>query len=526
MGVLNFAHGAFLTVGAYALWFTESKLGGVPVAAAVPARRVVGLAVGAAVRRARRARADPAALQRHIEQVLVTVGLALALTALVTAIWGNDARAVAVPRVDSVTRRRCSAPTSRTTAGSRSSTAVVVLVGLEAFLRAHALRADHPRRRREPRDGDGARDRRPPRLHARLRDRGRRRRARRVLSDVYFSTVDPQQGTSLADLRLHRRRDRRARLARGARRSPRSSSGSCSSTRTTTPRRGSATSASCCCSASSCSPARAGSRGASHEAAGAVPVVVLVVLAFVPKLASTLPYVFQGAVNTPGTLQLLALCLVFGGLALTYDLLFGFTGLLSFGHALYFAVGVYVVAIAITQWHWSFWRGDRLHGGRRARAAARARRGLALRVGGIAFAMVTLAFAQAGSILVLQEPAQLDRRRGGTRGRLHRSCPRAFVGIFNTKNLYWVALAYAAVGVRGRPVGGRLVARARLAGDPRERAPRRGARAAPVRLQADVVRPRVVSRDRRRRRLPAADRRRDDRRDHARTSRSTLLSWS
>ncbi len=44
----------------------------------------------------------------------------------------------------------------------------------------------------------------------------------------------------------------------------------------------------------------------------------------------------------PGTLQLLALCLLFGGLALTYDLLFGFTGLLSFGHALYFAVGVYL----------------------------------------------------------------------------------------------------------------------------------------------------------------------------------------
>ena len=56
----------------------------------------------------------------------------------------------------------------------------------------------------------------------------------------------------------------------------------------------------------------------------------------------------------PGTLQLLALCLLFGGLAITYDLLFGFTGLLSFGHALYFAVGVYVAAIAITQWHWSF----------------------------------------------------------------------------------------------------------------------------------------------------------------------------
>ena len=50
----------------------------------------------------------------------------------------------------------------------------------------------------------------------------------------------------------------------------------------------------------------------------------------------------RAPLDSPGTLQLLALCLLFGGLALTYDLLFGYTGLLSFGHALYFATGVYV----------------------------------------------------------------------------------------------------------------------------------------------------------------------------------------
>ena len=85
-----------------------------------------------------------------------------------------------------------------------------------------------------------------------------------------------------------------------------------------------------------------------------VPVAVLVALALVPKLALDIPYVFKSTINMPGTLQLLALCLVFGGLAMTYDLLFGFTGLLSFGHALYFAVGVYLVAIALTKWHWTF----------------------------------------------------------------------------------------------------------------------------------------------------------------------------
>ena len=38
MGVLNFAHGAFLTVGAYAMWYSETKLDAVPVAAALHPR--------------------------------------------------------------------------------------------------------------------------------------------------------------------------------------------------------------------------------------------------------------------------------------------------------------------------------------------------------------------------------------------------------------------------------------------------------------------------------------------------------
>ena len=86
-----------------------------------------------------------------------------------------------------------------------------------------------------------------------------------------------------------------------------------------------------------------------------LPLALLGGLAFVPKISADIPKIFNGPINSPGTLQLLALCLVFGGVAVTYDLLFGFTGLLSFGHALYFAVGVYVAGIAMTRWHWGFW---------------------------------------------------------------------------------------------------------------------------------------------------------------------------
>jgi branched-chain amino acid transport system permease protein len=174
-----------------------------------------------------------------------------------------------------------------------------------------------------------------------------------------------------------------------------------------------------------------------------LPVVLLVVLALVPKFSVDIPYVFKDSINTPGTLQLLALCLVFGGLAMTYDLLFGYTGLLSFGHALYFAVGVYLVAIAVTKWHWSFW----------AAIAFTALIGLALplvlgavslRVGGIAFAMVTLAFAQAGSILVFKNPHGWTGGEEGL-GADYTKLPATFVGIFNTKHLYWLALGYVAV---------------------------------------------------------------------------------
>ena len=174
----------------------------------------------------------------------------------------------------------------------------------------------------------------------------------------------------------------------------------------------------------------------------AVPVAIFVVLALVPKIAIDIPYVFGGGLNTPGTLQLLALCLLFGGLALSYDLLFGFTGLLSFGHALYFAVGVYVAAIAMTRWHWTFWQAI-LFTALVGFVVAVVLGSVSLRVGGIAFAMVTLAFAQAGSILVLKNPYGWTGGEEGF-GVDYHQLPDWAVGIFNTKYLYWLALGYAA----------------------------------------------------------------------------------
>jgi branched-chain amino acid transport system permease protein len=174
-----------------------------------------------------------------------------------------------------------------------------------------------------------------------------------------------------------------------------------------------------------------------------IPVVVLVVLALVPKLSLDVPVVFNGPLSSPGTLQLLALCLLFSGIALTYDVLFGFTGLLSFGHALFVAAGVYMTAIALTRWEWGLWPtiGFVLA---IALCLPLVLGAVSLRVSGIAFAMVTLAFAQAGQVLVQKNPYGWTGGEEGI-GLNYDHVPDAFVGVLNTKNLYWLALGYAVV---------------------------------------------------------------------------------
>ena len=172
------------------------------------------------------------------------------------------------------------------------------------------------------------------------------------------------------------------------------------------------------------------------------PLVVFGLLAFVPTLGASIPKLFDQPIDSPGTLALLAACLLYGGLALTYDLQFGYTGLLSFGHALYIALGVYLSNIAITDWHWSFWPAILFTVGA-SFVIANVLGFVSLRVSGIAFAMVTLAFAQAGAVLALKDPLLWTHGEEGL-GADYTKLPHAFVGILNTKNLYWLALAFCA----------------------------------------------------------------------------------
>jgi branched-chain amino acid transport system permease protein len=94
--VLNFAHGAFLTVGAYAAWLVVLRAGGASIGAfglALLAALAAGAAIGAAVETA----LIRPLYRRHIEQVLVTVGLGLAIAALIQGVFGADPRPVPVP---------------------------------------------------------------------------------------------------------------------------------------------------------------------------------------------------------------------------------------------------------------------------------------------------------------------------------------------------------------------------------------------------------------------------------------------
>ncbi|WP_228266681.1 branched-chain amino acid ABC transporter permease [Ornithinimicrobium ciconiae] len=170
-----------------------------------------------------------------------------------------------------------------------------------------------------------------------------------------------------------------------------------------------------------------------------VPIGLVVLLACLPLLNLSIPGVLPGATYTPGTLHLLALAMVMAGVALSYHLLFGVAGLLSFGHALYFGIGAYGLGIVMAELELGLVPAALV-----VLVAAVVMSlllgAVSLQVTGIPFAMVTLAFAQAGFVLVRKNPGKLT---GGEEGmRLPTDyVPDWLVGVADTRNLYWVALA-------------------------------------------------------------------------------------
>jgi branched-chain amino acid transport system permease protein len=169
-----------------------------------------------------------------------------------------------------------------------------------------------------------------------------------------------------------------------------------------------------------------------------IPVGLVALAAALPYFSVRVPVVFDGPLNSPGPMHLLSLMFVVAAVAMTYDLLFGYTGLLSFGHGLYVALGMYTTTVLLTATDLGL-----------APALAVVvvlgvvlpllLGAVCLRVSGIAFAMVTLAFAQAGAIFVVRDPYGFT---GGELGlpMAYEKLPERLVGVFNAPYRYWLAL--------------------------------------------------------------------------------------
>lgn len=133
MGVLNFAHGSFLTLGAFAGWELARRMN--PGSwTTLLASMALGAIVGAAIAALTELFLIRPLYKRHIEQALVTVGLSLATVALFEGIWGVDPTYVSAPA--SLTK-------TTTILGARIPNdrfllilvAVLVLIAIVAFLR-------------------------------------------------------------------------------------------------------------------------------------------------------------------------------------------------------------------------------------------------------------------------------------------------------------------------------------------------------------------------------------------------------
>lgn len=121
-----------------------------------------------------------------------------------------------------------------------------------------------------------------------------------------------------------------------------------------------------------------------------VPLVLFAVLALVPFIAQ--------AIGEPFYIALFARIIIYAIAASALNLALGYGGLVSFGHALFFGIGAYGVALPVFHGIDNGWVHLILVFGVCGVAAA-VTGAISLRTSGIAFIMITLAFAQMGFFL-------------------------------------------------------------------------------------------------------------------------------
>ena len=173
--------------------------------------------------------------------------------------------------------------------------------------------------------------------------------------------------------------------------------------------------------------------------------------------------------------------------ACAFNLLFGYTGLLSFGHAAFFGSAAYATGWIVRALNVSPEVGV-LFGVGIAAVIGLVVGAIAIRRQGIYFAMITLALAQMVYFACLQMPFTHgeDGLQGVPRGRLF-----GVISLESDLAMYYFVLAVVGAGLRVHPPHRVLAVRPGAEGDPRERAASDLARVRGRSLQAAGVRPLV-----------------------------------
>lgn len=147
--------------------------------------------------------------------------------------------------------------------------------------------------------------------------------------------------------------------------------------------------------------------------------------------------------------------------AMSYDLLMGYTGILSFGHALFFGSGAYVVGILLKHAGWPLWQAA-LALVLVAVAQSLLVGVLSLRVSGVYLTMVTLAFAQ--MFFILGEATDFRQWTGAEDGLQGIPVPAWMSPTDERLRFYFLALGFAVLmfllarRVVGSPTGAVMVA--------------------------------------------------------------------
>ncbi|GAA0003628.1 hypothetical protein BRDID11002_36290 [Bradyrhizobium diazoefficiens] len=168
--------------------------------------------------------------------------------------------------------------------------------------------------------------------------------------------------------------------------------------------------------------------------------------------------------------------LIYGVVVMGYNLLFGYTGLLSFGQAAFFGAGAYFTGIAIGRYGVAWFAAVPI-AVLLSTCLAAAIGIVSTRTRGIYFSMVTLALAQ----LVYYVALQASSFTGGENGLRGFTVDRISlfglpVNFLDPINKYYVLMVFAALALWFQSRILNLAVRCRDRGDPRERAAGAGLR--------------------------------------------------